>query len=83
MRTALAATIDARRWPGVPRMLRVRLQKRALIGSGLFDAARYVSFYPDVAAAGVDPALHFIRHGIAEGREPNPALAHVALGGER
>ncbi|MDB5506211.1 MAG: hypothetical protein JWR75_849 [Devosia sp.] len=82
LRSALAAAIDARRWPGVPRAVRVRLQKRALISSGLFDAAWYASFYPDVAAAGVDAALHYIQHGASEGREPNPALAHVAPLGE-
>lgn len=38
----------------------------------LFDAAWYLRTYPDVEAAGVDPLLHYLWHGAAEGREPHP-----------
>lgn len=38
---------------------------------GLFDAAWYCARNRDVAGAGIDPALHYIRHGMAEGRWPN------------
>jgi hypothetical protein len=41
-------------------------------GSGLFDAAWYRHSYPDVAQAGLDPLVHFVRHGWQEGRRPNP-----------
>ncbi|MEA2621186.1 MAG: hypothetical protein QOH61_96 [Chloroflexota bacterium] len=40
--------------------------------SGLFDEGFYRSAYPDVAASGVDPLSHYVRHGAAEGRRPNP-----------
>lgn len=40
--------------------------------NGLFDAAFYCSHNGDVAAAGVDPALHYVMHGDVEGRKPNP-----------
>lgn len=40
--------------------------------SGLFDAEWYLKRYPDVAAAGVDPLMHFVRHGDAQGRSPGP-----------
>lgn len=42
-----------------------------------FDADWYLAAYPDVAAAGMDPWTHFVRHGQAEGRLPrrNRALA--------
>src|SRR5215475_14469869 len=44
----------------------------AVIGaSGLFDAAWYLESYPDVAARGVDPLRHYVRHGAREGRDPN------------
>src|SRR6185295_8599812 len=44
----------------------------AVIGaSGLFDSAWYLDSYPDVAARGVDPLRHYIRHGAREGRDPN------------
>jgi GT2 family glycosyltransferase len=45
---------------------------RALISqSKLFDAQWYVERYPDVAAMGLDPLEHFLRHGAAEGRNPS------------
>src|SRR5882762_5413509 len=39
--------------------------------AGFFDAAWYLARYPDVAAASLDPLQHFIRHGVAERRDPN------------
>jgi len=33
-----------------------------------FDRDLYLDLYPDVAAAGVDPHLHYVQHGRAEGR---------------
>jgi hypothetical protein len=38
-----------------------------------FDAATYLSLHPDVAAAGMDPAEHYRRHGAAEGRPYKPS----------
>ncbi len=35
-----------------------------------FDAVRYLQANPDVAATGMNPLLHFIRHGEREGRAP-------------
>ena len=40
--------------------------------SGLFDADWYLAVYPDVAAAGLDPIAHYLKHGAAEGRNPGP-----------
>ncbi|WP_233140340.1 hypothetical protein [Acetobacter sp. DsW_063] len=37
-----------------------------------FDREWYAANYPDVAAAGVDPATHFMECGWREGRNPNP-----------
>lgn len=39
--------------------------------SGTFDAAYYLEQYPDVAASGIDPLVHFARHGARENRNPN------------
>src|SRR5688572_859494 len=39
---------------------------------GLFDSDWYLSQYPDVAEAGVDPFAHYLQSGATEGREPNP-----------
>lgn len=40
--------------------------------SGLLDADWYRRTYPDVATAGHDPALHYLEHGVADGRDPGP-----------
>lgn len=37
---------------------------------GIFDAEQYVKTNPDVAAAGVDPVLHYATRGVWEGRKP-------------
>jgi hypothetical protein len=47
-----------------PRTLRGR--------TALFDAEYYLASYPDVAAAGINPRLHFIVQGAFEGRKPHP-----------
>ena len=54
--------------------------------SAAFDASWYRAAYPDVVAAGVDPALHYLRRGAAEGRAPlpvaNPPPPRLALTGQ-
>lgn len=55
--------------------LRARLLRRALCRSGLFDAGWYLQAYPEVAAAGLDPALHYLAHGADEGRDPGPRFS--------
>lgn len=55
----------------LPRLARY-WQLAALRDCGLFDAAWYLATYDDVRAAGVDPALHYLIHGPAEGRDPGP-----------
>lgn len=40
--------------------------------SGLFDIPWYLERNPDVAEAGIDPILHYVRSGAAEGRDPSP-----------
>lgn len=48
------------------------LDERELIGrSGLFRSRWYLSVYPDVARAGLDPLEHFCREGWREMRKPN------------
>ena len=45
---------------------------RLLKSSREFDEGWYLAAYPDVAARKADAALHFLRHGAAEGRDPGP-----------
>jgi len=40
--------------------------------SGLFDQAWYLAENPDVAEAGLNPVVHYLRFGFREGREPGP-----------
>ncbi|WP_159099725.1 rhamnan synthesis F family protein [Alloyangia pacifica] len=43
-----------------------------------FSTRGYLAAHPDVAAAGVNPLLHYERYGRAEGRELTPPLGPVA-----
>jgi GT2 family glycosyltransferase len=51
--------------------LRLMLNHRLLLRSAAFDAEYYLSTYPDVASAAVDPALHYLTCGAHERRNPN------------
>ncbi len=42
--------------------------------SGLFDPGFYLSAYPDVAQAGMDPVRHYLDTGWKEGRNPSAAF---------
>ena len=57
-----------------PRLAR-RWQLRVLRDSGLFEAGWYLAQYPDVQAAGADPALHYLLHGAADERDPGPRFS--------
>src|SRR5919112_8031 len=46
--------------------------------SPLFDRDWYLRKYPDVAAAGGDPAWHYITLGWREGRDPGPLFSTKA-----
>ncbi len=41
----------------------------------LFDGALYLDRNPDVARSGMNPLVHFLRHGAAEGRDPHPLFS--------
>ena len=47
-------------------------QIRAVAASPLFDPDWYLRQYPDVAAAGEDPAHHYVTKGATERRSPGP-----------
>jgi SAM-dependent methyltransferase len=58
-------------YAGWARLRRIRHVRDVIAGSGLFDPAYYLANNPDVARLGLDPLLHFIRFGAAEGRRPH------------
>lgn len=57
-------------WALLPRTWRRNKELARLKSRQLFDADGYLQRYPDVAADGMDPVLHFINHGRHEGRDP-------------
>ena len=46
--------------------------------SPAFDTVWYLSHNPDVAELGINPLVHYIRHGIAQGRLPAPRPSAVS-----
>ena len=70
--------------------LRTRRLRRLIARSGLFDQDWYRAAYPDLGAID-DLIAHYMAHGAAEGRRPNPLFdsrwyldryADVAAGGQ-
>jgi len=51
-----------------------RVQARLVASSPLFDRTWYLERYPDVRAAGVDPALHYVAQGALGYRDPGPCF---------
>lgn len=45
--------------------------------SGLFDESWYLQSYPDVARSGMGAAEHFLKFGVAEGRDAGPDFSTV------
>ncbi len=69
--------------PLFPAMRGRQLRRRAALlkATGLFDADWYSARYADIAATGIDPAVHFLTFGVREGRHPNADVARAR--GER
>jgi hypothetical protein len=51
--------------------------RKALNPHPLFDANWYLAANPDVARAGMNALVHFLRHGQGEGRQPGPAYRRL------
>lgn len=63
-------------WPSLPERLYHKRQRQKmaqrLAASGLFETTWYQVENPDIAQAKIDCLWHYIHHGVAEGRDPNP-----------
>ena len=71
LRGAMTIAIDRNRWfAGLAFQIDQSRRNAALNERGLFDAKGYLARYPDVARDARDPLLHYVRHGIDEGRVP-------------
>lgn len=51
---------------------------RMVLKSGLMHEAWYLRQYPDVAAVGIPPSLHYVLYGGFEGRDPSPMFSSQA-----
>lgn len=49
----------------------IRRAAQVLRQSGAFDEQWYLQHYPDVAKAGFDPIVHYLKFGSSEGRNPS------------
>lgn len=49
-----------------------------IVESGLFDPAWYLASNEDVRTGGLDPAIHFLRFGASQGRNPSPLFCMAA-----
>ena len=49
-----------------------------IVESGLFDPAWYLDSNEDVRASRLDPAVHFLRFGASQGRNPSPLFCMAA-----
>jgi hypothetical protein len=55
---------------------KLRTHNASLIrASHLFDGNWYLGRYSDVAAAGIDPAVHYLENGWREGRDPSQSFS--------
>jgi chromosome segregation ATPase len=68
----------ARRLRGQGSKKGIEHQAKVLLGGGIFDASWYLTRYPDVKQAGIDPALHYLQFGAAEKRDPGPQFSTEA-----
>ena len=64
-----AALYPERGWRAIiPGAWRARRALRMLNARALFDGEAYLQLNPDVGVTGTDPFLHYLRHGLIEGR---------------
>ncbi|MGH6891350.1 MAG: class I SAM-dependent methyltransferase [Dongiaceae bacterium] len=66
------------RFGRMKKQMRPYRHARLVRNSGLLHEAWYLRQYPDVAAVGVPPALHYVLYGGFEGRDPSPMFSSQA-----
>lgn len=66
------------RFARMKKQMRPYRHARLILKSGLMHEAWYLRQYPDVAAVGIPPALHYVLYGGFEGRDPSPLFSSQA-----
>lgn len=81
-RAAQRQRIERARWAAARRMVsrlrawwRQRSDRTLIARAGLLDADWYLETYPDIRQTGLDPLAHYVAHGAADHRDPNPLFA--------
>ncbi|RYC13954.1 hypothetical protein [Ciceribacter ferrooxidans] len=68
---ALLPMISGRPWK---KNMPLNDKAKLLIANEIVDPVWYLERHPDVAAAGMEAAVHYVLHGASEGRAPKPSL---------
>lgn len=55
-------------WGMMPASWQAKRKRRLLRDRGLFDGDAYLRQNPDLAGAEIDPLIHYLLHGLGEGR---------------
>lgn len=55
-------------WGLMPKSWQAQRKRRFLRDKGLFDGDTYLRQNPDLAGADIDPLIHYLLHGLSEGR---------------
>ena len=66
------------RFARMKKQMRPYRHARLVLKSGLMHEGWYLRQYPDVAAVGIPPALHYVLYGGFEGRDPSPMFSSQA-----
>ena len=66
---SLASLEKPRKWKFLPLGWHLPRMIERFKRKGLFDEKAYLDRYPDVVESGMDPLVHYLKHGIREGRE--------------
>lgn len=66
------------RFARMKKQMRPYRHARLVLKSGLMHEAWYLRQYPDVAAVGIPPSLHYVLYGGFEGRDPSPMFSSQA-----
>lgn len=67
-RLAVALIARPRWWAMMPASWQSKRMHSLLKQRGLFDTDAYLRLNPDVAAGDIDPLIHYLLHGLGEGR---------------
>ena len=66
---SLASLEKPRKWTFMPLIWHLPRMMARFKQKGLFDEQAYLDRYPDVVDSGMNPLVHYLKHGMNEGRK--------------